>query len=473
MRGPLVALVVFFACATPAWAGGPYMLVGAADDVVEQPTLAAAKLEMDKARLVGLDAIRISATWRTGQRAPTVGQANVLDNAVDAAQFSGMRVILSIYPFGSSVTPLTDQARSDFAAFAVALAKRYPLLHDFIIGNEPNLNRFWMPQFGPNGEDVAAPAYEQLLATTYDALKAVRPYSTVYGGALAPRGIDRPGSGRDTHSPTAFIADLGAAYRASGREVPIMNAFAIHPYPENSSIGPDFPHPNSTPIGLADYDKLVSLLGSAFDGTAQRGSSLPILYDEFGIESQIPPDKASLYTGHEPSTTHPVDEATQGRMYQQAMSMVFCQKTVLGLLLFHFQDERPLLAWQSGEYYVDGTPKSSLPAVRSGVASVHRGIAASCPGMELTPRITLVPSTTMTAAGLPVKLTCSLDCSYTVRLDAGGTLKGTAVGSTPTTLLFHGRIQPGRHTLTATATAAMNAGPPGTARVSFTLQARG
>jgi hypothetical protein len=447
------------------------MLVGAADDVIEQPSLAAAKLEVDKARLVGFDAIRITATWRTGQRAPTAGQADVLDNAVDAATFGGMRVILSIYPFGSSVTPLTDQARSDFAAFAVALARRYPLVHDFIVGNEPNLNRFWMPQFGPNGEDLAAPAYEELLATTYDALKAVRPHSTIYGGALAPRGIDRPGSGRDTHSPTAFIADLGAAYRASGRAVPIMDAFAFHPYPENSSIGPDFPHPYSTSLGLADYPKLVSLLGSAFDGTAQRGSSLPILYDEFGIETQIPASKASLYTGHEPTTTHPVDEATQARMYQEAMSMAFCQKTVLGLLLFHFQDERSLLAWQSGEYYVDGTPKSSLQAVRGGAASVHRGIAASCAGMQLTPRLTLVPART-SSAGLPVKLTCTIDCSYTLRLDAGGTLKGTALGSTPKIALFHGHIPAGRHVLTGTATAVMNTGPPGTARVTFTLQTR-
>ena len=123
---------------------------------------------------------------------------------------------------------------------------------------------------------------------TYDALKAVRPHSTIYGGALAPRGVDKPGTGRDTHSPTAFITDLGAAYRASGRQLPIMDAFAFHPYPESSSTGPNFPHPNSTSIGLADYPKLVALLGTAFDGTAQHGSSLPILYDEFGIETTVP-----------------------------------------------------------------------------------------------------------------------------------------------------------------------------------------
>ena len=100
-----------------------------------------------------------------------------------------------------------------------------------------------------------------------------------------------------------------------------MDAFAFHPYPENSATGPNFAHPNSTSIGLADYAKLVALLGAAFDGTAQRGSKLPILYDEFGIETQIPPAKAPLYVGTEPTTTKPVDEATQAQYYLQAMQM--------------------------------------------------------------------------------------------------------------------------------------------------------
>jgi Cellulase (glycosyl hydrolase family 5) len=446
------------------------MLVGAADDIGKQADYADAKAKMDEFSLAGFDAIRIAQTWQTGQTKLS-GSAGVrLDNAVGAAQFTGLRVILSIYPEGSRFTPLTDTDRADFATYAAAIAKRYPLVHDFIIGNEPNLNRFWMPQFGPNGEDVAAPAYEQLLATTYDALKAVRPHATVYGVALSPRGVDKPFTGRDTHSPTAFITDLGAAYRGSGRAVPIMDAFALHPYPENSSIGPDFPHPNSTSIGLADYDKLVALLGAAFDGTAQRGSTLPILYDEFGIETQVPPSKAGFYAGAEPATTHPVDEATQARMYEQAIAMAFCQKTVLGLLLFHVEDEAALPAWQSGLFYADGTPKTSLYPVRGSAFAVHRGIAATCLGMQLTPKLTLVPGVPAKRS-LPVKLTCSLDCSYTIRLDAGGLLTGTAIGSTPKTVLFHGHFASGRHIVSGTATAAMNAGPPGSARVSFTLKA--
>jgi hypothetical protein len=389
----------------------------------------------------------------------------LLANAVAAAEYAGIRVVLSLYPYGSSVTPLTDEDRANFAAFCVDVANRFPLVHDFIIGNEPNLNRFWLPQFGPSGEDVAAPAYEQLLAVTYDALKQVRPHSTIYGGALAPRGVDKPGTGRDTHSPTAFISDLGAAYKASGREVPIMDAFAFHPYPETSSTGPSFAHPNGTSIGLADYPKLVALLGAAFDGTAQHGSALPILYDEFGIETTIPAAKALLYTGSEPATTKPVDEATQAQMYTQAMQMAFCQKTVMGLFLFHVQDEAALSAWQSGEYYVDGTPKSSLPIVAASAAAVRRGIVATCPGLSLTPKL-VVKTSKPDKKGVKVTVTCSLDCSYTVTLDRRR-LTGTAVGRVPKVVRFAGTLTRGRHVVTATAVAVQNTGPPASVSAFF------
>jgi hypothetical protein len=465
MRGVLVAAFAFFVLVSPALAGGPYMMVGAADDFAKQPTEAASKAAMDEAKLAGLDAIRMTATWKTGQRTLPASEQTALTNAIAAAQFSGIRVILSLYPYGSSVTPLTAAAQDDFAAFAASVVKQYPYVHDFIVGNEPNLNRFWLPQFGPNGEDVAAVSFEQLLATTYDAIKAVRPHSTVYGVALSPRGADNPVGKRPTHSPTAFIADLGAAYRASGRDKPIMDAFAFHPYPENSTIGP-IPHPNSTSIGLADYDKLVGLLGAAFDGTAQRGSSLPILYDEYGIETQIPAAKAPLYTGTEPTTTKPVPEDVQAREYEQAMEMVFCQKTVLGLLLFHVQDEKPLSAWQSGVFYADGTPKSSLQAVRGSAFSVHRGVVASCPGLRLTPKGAIVKPHSV-AAGIAFTLTSDLDATYTLTIDGGHALRGTVTGGAPRALLVRGRFATGRHTIVATLSATTNTGAPRVVRLRF------
>ena len=259
-----------------------------------------------------------------------------------------------------------------------------PAFRNVIVGNEPNLNRYWLPQFNDDGSDAAAPAYEALLARTYDALKAVDPgvdgarRRGLARAAATCRGI------RPTHSPTVFIRDLGAAYRASGRTLPIMDGFAFHPYEDNSSVAPlTGAHPNSTTIAVADYDKLVALLGEAFDGTAQRGSTLPILYDEFGVETQIPPAKAELYTGTEPATTKPVDEATQARYYRQALALAFCQPNVRGIFLFHAVDEPTLARWQSGVYYADGTPKASLGAVRAAIGRRDAASSRRCHGLAL------------------------------------------------------------------------------------------
>jgi hypothetical protein len=345
------------------------MLVGAAEDAGKAPDLAMAKTKMDLAKLAGLDAIRLTAQWRPGETAPLPGDLASLQNAVDAADLDGITVFLSVYPTGSSVTPLTPTARGQFAAFAAALATSFPTVRRFIVGNEPNLNRFWMPQYDPSGADAAASAYEAMLAQTYDALKAVSPSVIVIGGALSPRGNDSVVSRK--HSPTTFLTDLGRAYRASGRTRPIMDAFSLHPYEDNSSLPPTFAHPKSTTISLADYPKLVALLGKAFDGTAQAGSSLPIYYDEFGVQSSIPRAKAAEYLGAEPPSTKPVTEATQAEYYDEAFALAACQPTVAGLLIFHVSDESDLTRWQSGLFYADNTPKSSEPVVARAVRSLR------------------------------------------------------------------------------------------------------
>ena len=464
MKRLLLIVAGALVLAPAASAGGPYMFVGAADDIVLQHDPAFAKSRMDLLKLAGLDTIRLSAQWTRGDTA--LGPNNALDlgNAVAAAKLDGVRVIVSLYPYGSSQTPLSDQDRGDFVKWATDVVRRFPYVHDWIVGNEPNLNRFWMPQYGPDGEDVAAPAYEALLAQTYDAIKAVQPHSTVYGGALAPRGVDKPHTGRDTHSPTTFIADMGAAYRASGREVPIMDALAIHPYADASNVPPTFAHPNSSAIGIADYDKLVGLLGKAFDGTAQRGSTLPILYDEFGVESTIPAAKADLYTGQEAATVHPVDEATQAQYYEQALQLTFCQPNVIGLLLFHYVDEPAHSGWQSGLYYVDGTPKTSLAPVRAAADATRRGVVAQCPAHTLTPKLTIAAAATAKRK-ITVTLGSTLDARFTVTMQrigatAGKAATGTVVGRLPK--LLHYTLNPGRYRWTFTATALQNAGPPAT-----------
>ncbi|MGH3070738.1 MAG: hypothetical protein ACRDNB_00520 [Gaiellaceae bacterium] len=324
------------------------------DDAVRHPGPA-----LEQLREAGFDAVGITSFWQPGLTAPSPDDLAVIRGVVERA--GETRIFLAVYQPGSATTPLTAEARSEFAAYVTAIMRDAPEIRDGIVGNEPNLNRFWMPQFDEGGGNVAAPAYLALLTQVYDAVKQADPAMTVWGGALAPRGIDRPNTGRDTHSPTTFIRDLGAAYRASGRDEPPLDGFAYHPYPAGSDVPPFEPtNPKSKSILLADYEeKLRPLLDEAF------GPGLPVLYSELGVETAIPARKAGLYQGTEPGK--PVDEATQADFYRRAIELAACQEDVAGLLLFHSHDEPALTGFQSGLYYVDGSPKTSLAPVRDAI----------------------------------------------------------------------------------------------------------
>jgi hypothetical protein len=330
--------------------------VGAVDDAAKWAPDAGRPMQL--AKNAGLKAIVLSAVWKQGASAQS--DLPPLRRAVRAATAQGIEPQLAVYQLSSS-TPLDDVARRAFTDYAVALVRALPAVRTVFVGNEPNLNLFWQPQFDPGGGDAAAGAYEQLLAAAYDALKRADPKLTIVGGNLAPRGGDDAGAARQTHSPTTFIKDLGAAYRARGRQHPLMDMFSIHVYGESPKIPPSFRHPRTTSIGIGDYDKLVSLLGQAFDGTAQNGSKLPIVYGEYGVETDVPTAQAAGYTGAEVVPT--ADAETQARDYRQAIELAACQKNVRALDFFHVLDERSLSGLQSGLYYVDGTAKPSARAV--------------------------------------------------------------------------------------------------------------
>jgi len=476
----VLGLLAVLLLAAPAAAAGTGMFVGAADDGARSLDPLTAKAKMDLAALAGLGTVRMSVNWTPGEQVVGGDDAVVLQNASAAAQLDGVRLILSIYPRDRRTTPLTSRARGEFAGYAASIARRFPAITDFIIGNEPNLNLFWMPQFGQDGSDLAARAYELLLAKTYDALKSVSPDVNVIGGALAPRGQDKGSSARQTHSPTSFIADLGAAYRATGRHRAIMDMFAIHPYLIPSRLPPSFAHPRTSSIGIADYPQLVKLLTHAFAGTAQRGETLPIIYDEFGYQSRIPAAKRALYSHlGSPVAQDAISEALQATYYRQAFALAACQPTVAGLLIFHVADERDARAWQSGLYYSNGTPKTSLAAVRDGALAAQNGTLGQCSGDKTTSNLgdvafhepsTIEPST------LELDFSCALPCSYEAQvLDAEtgevvAEQTGKAVGSQllaiPAAGLATGSYQ--------YALRVLKCGKPGTAETrysqAFTLQ---
>jgi hypothetical protein len=202
-----------------------------------------------------------------------------------------------------------------------------------------------------------------------------------------------------------------------------MDAFAMHPYAERSSQSPLIAHPKSRSIGLGDYAKLVKTLTTAFEGTAQDGATLPIVYDEFGVQSTIPVRKTGVYSNLGTTVARDaVSEATQALYYRAALTVAYCQPNVVGMLMFHVSDEANGNAWQSGLYYADDTAKSSLAPVRSTILAAREGSLSACPGARAGAFLQSVNlpqkgvfTTEHTAWG--GDLTCSAWCTYEARIE--------------------------------------------------------
>ncbi len=434
-------------CLAALGAGGAQaqapLQVGAVTPELLDPGLQETTIALLRAANLG-DAARVTVTWERGQTALDPGLLGDLRAGVDKASAAGIDVYLDVYPSGSSQTPLSSAGQGAFAKWTASIVAGLPNLRHVIVGNESNLNLFWLPQFGSSGQDLAAPAYERLLARTYDAVKATSSRVEVVGGALAHSGTDRRGTGRDTHSPATFILDMGKAYRASGRTRPIMDALAYHPYMERSDLPPTFRHhPQSKTLTIGDYGKLVSVLRRAFDGTKQMGSKLPLVYDEFGVESRIPTTKRTEYTGTEARPTHPVSEARQARYYEQAMQLAACQPTVRIFMVFRLIDSPFLSSWQSGVYYADReTPKSSRAAIAAAARRARMTSPAGCSQL-LAPK--------------PIvdwkrrSILCDTDCLYEERYirQPGGkiaaAIRGLGTAGLPALLARPPRILPGRY----------------------------
>jgi hypothetical protein len=381
----LVAALLALVLAGGAWAlflreddQGHPILVGALEDGVKwaEPEVADQKVEL--ATRAGFNALNVTTAWVPGQTTPTPEELTILRSVSAATEKRNMHFVITAYAPRPRFAPVSEEERQNYADFSATIARELPSLQGFAVWNEPNLKGFWLYQFDEAGEDIAARDYTALLGKTYDALKAVSPRIKVYGGNLAPRGFDDAESPRPTQSPTSFIRNMGIAYRESGRTKPIMDVFSIHPYQTRSSIPPGQPH-TGTSLGFGDYDKLVALLGEAFDGTAQPGTDLPIAYTEYGVQSVIPESAQAPYTNlQSPLARDAVSEETQAEYYREAFELAACQPTVIAVFIFHLFDEADLNRWQSGPYYADTTPKSSLPAIRDAALKARKGKLADC-----------------------------------------------------------------------------------------------
>jgi hypothetical protein len=369
MRYPLrilllgvLAFAIAGAAARPAESTHLKMIVGLTDDTAKW--MARQDGVVGVHRDLRLMAVRVTVPWRPGQVRPTKLQQVYLHRIARMIQLND-RIVLSVYNF-APFAPVTRRSRNDYCAFLSGVVRRIPLIHDVQIWNEANSPTFWPRAAGPV-------AYEALLAHCWDALHN-RPTLVNVISSTGPR-----------HDPGGFILDVGEAYRASGRVRPIVDTFGHNPYPQHSSEHPSVRHDDSDYLGEGDYETLMNLLSTAFDGTGQpipgvRG--VAIWYLETGFQTAPPPDKRRFYRGREndprpipalaakkEGAERVVDQASQLR---DAVVLAYCQPAVTGFFNFELLDEDKLGGWQSGLLWRDGTRKPSYEPFKEAIEEVRR-----------------------------------------------------------------------------------------------------
>lgn len=315
----------------------------------------------DSMRDVGLTENRMTVLWDPANPTSIV-ETGFLARSLPVAQAKGVAIVFAVYPLRARL--LADPANmNSFLAFLELVARSYPQVTQFQVGNEPNVNFF-----SPAPCDAAPETYVNLLAAAYDRLKAVNGNITVISD-LSPRGNDNcAASSNPSHSPVAFINRMGKAYKALSRSKPIFDRFGFHPYPNLNSdtLDKGYQWPNA---GFTNLDRIKQAIWDAFNGTSQPTveQGLQLKLAEVGWQVGVLPQLASLYTGAEtgPVTT----EDAQAQIYADIVRRALCDAAIHEVLFFGLIDEKDLNRFQAAFMRADGSKRASYDAVKAAIAA--------------------------------------------------------------------------------------------------------
>ena len=323
-------------------------------------------------RALGMTENRIAVHFHPDKPRTIVDRA-FLDKALPAAQAQGVKVVFHVFALDPTALTASATAIDDYTGFIELVARTYPHVREYVIGNEPNQPRFWQPQFTPSGRGAAAAAYVQLLARSYDTLKGVDPRLRVIGLGLSGRGNDVPfARSNASTSPVRFLHDLGVAYRASGRTLPLMDELGVHPYPRSDRdsvlAGDRWPR-----AGLVDIARIKQAFWDAFAGTGQPTveQGLKLRVDEIAWQTAVPATSRSAYFGRESVSV--ASEQAHARNYAKLVELASCDASISALYFLHLRDDPDLERFQSGLLRADGTARPALEAVRQAIARARKG----------------------------------------------------------------------------------------------------
>jgi hypothetical protein len=322
---------------------------------------------------------RWTVSWDSSH--PTaIGELAFLQRAAPKAQAAGIHVVLALY--GRPATANDPTAFCAWAAQVATTVKQWGI-HDFIVWNEPNTALYWSPQ------DAGAPAkYEALLAQCYDTIHAADSQARVIGFGLSPRS-----NGPSQTAPIPFIAGVGAAYKASGRQAPIMDQLSIHPYPNPNSPtdSPDVGYAATSNYGVPNLDRVKQVIYDAFNGTGQPTTlnGLTFRIDELGWQTDT--TQYSQYYNQE--NVKVISEQQQVDYLKTTAEKYFaCDPTVTDVELFLLGDEPTRNGrsqdgstalgggWQSGLLTAGGQGVAQPKPAYAALASDFGAGRAACKG---------------------------------------------------------------------------------------------
>ena len=374
-------------------------------------------------RLAGFRAVRITSIWQPGlRRRPATASCRCCENVEAAAQLSGIRVYVSVFHAGSRTTPLTRRDQADFARYAARDRPRVPAVRRRDRRQRAEHQPLLAATVRP-GRRERRRADVPLAARRRPTTRSRLPTPAYGSGAARSRraAATAPGPPATRTRRRSSSLDLGAAYRASGRQTPIMDGLAIHPYGENSSIPP-----SSRTRATRRSGSPTTRSSSACSRRPSTGARSRARRCRSSTPSTASSRRSRTASGRStraasrrrpgPSTRRSRPRTTRRRWSSRSAS-----RTSTGFFVFHThrRDSRST-AGSRASSTPTGRRRRATGSVRDALARARGGSIARCPGLELPvagdDAALPGPARGPEQGHHACRLRCNLDCVYSVRL---------------------------------------------------------